>query len=366
MTIREDTEQILQRCRSLGFSSAGVARAEAIGYHRELIEWLESNKHGEMSWLEKYFSQRVDPRKMLVGCRSVIAVTDWYARWKGAVEEDEIPKRHGRIAKYAQGDDYHTSMKKRLISLCDELQAEYPEARFRAAVDTAPVMEREHAARAALGYVGKHTLLIEPGVGSYFFVGEILTTLELEPSEGRIEDHCGTCTRCIDACPTKAITPYSVDATKCISYLTIEHRSLIDEKYYEAMGDWIFGCDICQEVCPHNGETEATRNVQINPAHATKRTGFDLLEVLGWNEEDRRKAFARSAMKRAKLDMMKRNALIAAGNFLKEHDDAELEARVAVIAADHAEDGLIRTTAERVIERLVVRRANDESDNHPN
>lgn len=355
----ETTNLILGRCRALGFSSAGIARAQAIDHHAELIEWLDANKHGEMSWMENYLAQRVDPRKMLVGCQSIIVVTDWYSRGNGEGEGNEMTRRQGRIARYARGDDYHKSMKKRLIKLCDELQVEYPEARFRAAVDTAPVMEREHAARAGLGYVGKHTLLIEPGVGSYFFIGEILTTLELEPSEQRVEDHCGTCTKCIDACPTDAITPYSVDATRCISYLTIEHRSLIDEKYYEAMGNWIFGCDICQEVCPHNGDTEATRKAEINLTYETKRTRFDWLEILGWSEEDRRTAFAHSAMKRAKLNMMKRNALIAAENYLAEQDDEELEMRIAAMAADNAEDAMVRTAAARVTARLGCHRVGE-------
>ena len=330
---------VLAQCEALGFARAGIAPAQPIDYADELRDWLGANKHGEMRWLEHHTALRIDPTAMLPGCQSIIVVADWYADGS----PDESTPGHGRIARYARGDDYHTSMKKRLQELCDALRCEHPQEQFRACVDTAPVMEREHAARAGIGYVGKHTLLIEPGVGSYFFLGEILTTLAIEPEpiENRVEDHCGTCTRCIDACPTDAIASYTVDATKCISYLTIEHRSLIEKQYHEAIDDWIFGCDICQEVCPHNGDTEPTRAVSVNPAYAPRRSGFDLLEVLNWNEENRRSAFVHSALKRAKLNMIKRNALIAAGNYLRNHTDEALERRITELAQceqrhDHA------------------------------
>jgi len=342
------TDEILARCRSAGFGEAGIARAEPIAYERELVDWLEAKKHGEMSYLAKYVEQRIDPRRMFAGCRSMIVVADRYAG--GAA--DELVRRQGRIARYARGGDYHKSMKKRLRQLCDELQAEYPAEFFRAAVDTAPVMEREHAARAGLGSVGKHTLLLDPGVGSYFFIGEILTTLELTPHAEPRTDHCGTCTRCLEACPTEALTPYALDATRCISYLTIEHRSLIDEEFHREMGDWVFGCDICQEVCPHNGETIATQAAEVSAVYEARRRGFDLLEILNWDEEDRRREFSGSALKRAKLEMFKRNALIAAGNFLEDQDDVELQKRISELADDADASDLIRTTAGQIRERL--------------
>ena len=352
MQVSEVTGHVLELCRSLGFGSAGVARARVIDYGDELVEWLEEGKQGEMAWLGNHRELRIDPGEMLAGCRSVVVVADWYAAG-GENEGGENSEREGRIARYARGDDYHLTMKKRLIALCVLLRKNYPEESFRAAVDTAPVMEREHGARAGLGFVGKNTLLIEPGVGSYFFLGEILTTMELVESGEVVTDHCGSCTRCIDACPTDAITPYSVDARRCISYLTIEHRSLIDEKYHEAMGDWIFGCDICQEVCPHNGGggsggVDGFDNGILNVEYTPRRAGFDLLEVLGWDEEERRAAFSKSAMKRAKLWMMKRNALIAAGNYLRDHDDVVLRERISELAGDDGEEEIVRETARRV------------------
>ncbi len=241
-------------------------------------------------------------------------------------------------------------MKQRLHTLCDELSQRYPEERFRACVDTAPVLEREHAQRAGLGAVGKNTLLIQPGRGSYLLLGEIITTLSLETSDS-LQDHdpCSTCTRCIDACPTDAITPWSVDATRCISYLTIEHRSEIDAEYHEAIGDWIFGCDICQEVCPHNQPTRRSRTQRIDEAYSERHTGFDLLDVLNWSESDRREAFSQSSMKRAKLGMMKRNALIAAGNKLRTKDDPQLRERIHQLASDDTQEPIVQQTAAQIM-----------------
>jgi len=292
----------------------GICAAAPTSRPRELLEWLEAGKHGEMTYLERHAAQRIDPGKMLPGAKSIICVADRYSDGRA---DAALKAGHGRIARYARGDDYHIVMKKRLHRLCDDLAERFPGEMFRACVDTAPVLEREHAARAGLGAIGKHTLLIEPGVGSYLLLGEVITTVELPPDESRESiDPCGTCTRCIDACPTDAITPWSVDATKCISYLTIEHRGPIDETMHEPMGDWIFGCDICQEVCPHNQPTNRTREAPVHEAYEARRDSFDLLGVMNWTEDDRRAAFSRSALKRAKLPMMKRNAIIAAGNAL--------------------------------------------------
>lgn len=323
MTLADD---ILRRCGELGFALAGVTRAEASDQAAALREWLAQGKHGEMEWLARNVEERVDPGVMMPGARSIIMVADRYAG--GGSVDPALPTGAGRVARYARGDDYHEVMKKRLHALCDALRAEHPGAEFRAFVDTAPVLEREHALRAGLGWIGKHTLLIHRDLGSWLLLGGVLTTLEIEPPAGqqRSADHCGTCTRCIDACPTRAITPYSVDARRCISYLTIEHRGPIEREFHEAMGDWLFGCDVCQEVCPHNrsrdregasdqtGESGVASRESVAPAYAPRRSSFDLLEVLGWSEDDRRRALAGSAMKRAKLEMWKRNARIVAEN----------------------------------------------------
>ncbi|MBL4591447.1 MAG: tRNA epoxyqueuosine(34) reductase QueG, partial [Phycisphaerales bacterium] len=251
--------------------------------------------------------------------QSAIMVGDLYSTRADNVDSALKPSE-GRIARYARGKDYHKVMKKRLIALADELRVMFPDDDFRVFVDTAPVLERELAQRAGLGWTGKHTLTIHPKGGSYFLLGGILSTrrfatpVEQEP----ITDHCGSCTRCIDACPTDAITPYAVDARRCISYLTIELRTEIDAEFHSAIGDWVYGCDICQEVCPHNSartiEQLGPNAGTIHEAYTPMRDRFDLLEILGWTEDDRREAFKGSALKRAKLDMMQRNARIVLKN----------------------------------------------------
>jgi len=349
-----EREWILQRCRELGFARAGIARAEPTRYEKELREWLAAGRHGEMAWLKRHEELLVDPARFVPGAKSIICVADRYGGEATERRSDEATK--GRIARYARGDDYHIVIKRRLHRLCDELEDRHPREIFRGCVDTAPLLEREHAQRAGLGAVGKHTLLIERGVGSWLLLGEIITTLELDPSQPAEPDPCGSCTRCIDACPTGAITPWSVDATKCISYLTIEHRSAVNEDLFPGAGHWIFGCDVCQEVCPHNGPARAKRDAPVHEAYAPCRDGFDLLEILNWAEGDRRAAFARSALKRAKLSMMKRNAIIVAGNVLMESDHPALRARIEALADDESEDELVRETAAVTLRRLAGRR----------
>lgn len=345
----ELARRVLERCRDLGFALAGICRAEPTGRAEALRAWLAAGRHGEMEYLERHADRLVDPRRLLPGAQSIICVADRYHDGTpDAPPDPDVPVR-GRVARYARGDDYHKVIKRRLFALCDELKTRYPDDDFRACVDTAPLLEREHAERAGLGAAGKHTLLIERGVGSYVLLGEVVTTLALAPSTHAAPDPCGTCTRCIDACPTGAITPWSVDATKCISYLTIEHRTAIAPALAAATGDWIFGCDVCQEVCPHNQPSQRTREARVHPAYESRHPSFDVGTVLAWTGSDRREAFARSALKRAKLDMMKRNALIVAANALRSRDDPALRARIETIAADETEPPLVRETARRAL-----------------
>lgn len=304
-------QQVLARCRELGFALAGVAEALPTQYKKQYEKWIAEAKHGEMEYLARNLTQRFDPREMVEGAKSIICVADRYF----ATDAEKRKGDHGKVARYAWGDDYHVVIKKRLHKLSDELATQFPGETFHVCVDTAPVLEREHAQRAGLGAVGKHTLLIEQGVGSYLLLGEIITTLKLEPSQvNEPSDPCSTCTQCIDACPTDAISPWSVDATKCISYLTIEHRSEIAKQFHKQIGDWIFGCDICQEVCPHNQPSLRTNEAETNQAYWPRNTSLDLLSVIDWSEQDRRDAFNKSPMKRAKLEMMQRNARIALNN----------------------------------------------------
>lgn len=314
-----DGAWVVERARAMGFALAGIADASASRYRDELIHWIDAGKHGTMQWMHEHGEKRADPNAVLEGARSAIMVADLYAKRASNIDPPIEPGQ-GRVARYARGRDYHIVMKKRLIAFVKELQLRFPDDMFRVFVDTAPVMEHELAQRAGIGWTGKHTLTIHPKIGSYFLLGGILSTRPFPPPENQspVTDHCGSCTRCIDACPTDAITPYSVDARRCISYLTIEHREPIEEGFHKAIGDWIYGCDICQEVCPHNSprsiEALPPEGRSINEAYTPIRDRFDLLSVINWTEDDRREAFRGSAMKRAKLEMMQRNAAIVLKN----------------------------------------------------
>lgn len=309
-------QDLIDRAKSLGFACAGIATLEPIEHADQLHTWVESGMHGEMGYLEEHRDIKANPQNIMDGARCALVVGDLYASRDDNIDPPLRPGS-GRVARYARGRDYHKLIKKRLMTLLLQLQEQYRDAQFKAFVDTAPLPERDLAQRAGIGWVGKHTLIIHPKLGSYLFLGGIVMTLDAAnpPEIETVSDHCGTCTRCIDACPTDAITPHRVDARRCISYLTIEHRSPIEPDLAAKMGDWIYGCDICQEVCPHNSpKPKELLNERANPAYQSDRTSFDLLEVLGWSEDDRREAFTGSAMKRAKLGMMQRNAEIVLRN----------------------------------------------------
>ncbi|MBC8522344.1 tRNA epoxyqueuosine(34) reductase QueG [PVC group bacterium] len=342
------TQQVIALCKEHGFALVGVCDAQKSKWSTEFEQWLQAEKHGEMKWLENNVELRVDPAEFVLGAESVVCVADRYA----TSEAEPVKLGHGKIARYARGQDYHKVMKKRLHKVCDALREldETQKHIFRGCVDTAPLFEREFAANAGLGAIGKHTLLIDQGVGSWLMLGAIVTTAPLEPTNNSAAvDPCGSCTRCIDACPTDAITPWSVDATACISYLTIEHRSAIDPKWFSSIGDWIFGCDICQEVCPHNYQTEKTKATKINSAYESNRSFLDLLAVLNWTEDDRRDAFRGSAMKRARLNMIRRNAVIVARNQLSKCDDKELIEKIATISKDENESEIVRDAAKQFV-----------------
>jgi epoxyqueuosine reductase len=347
---------LLDVCRSIGFAQAGLCEAKATAFGDELDRWLADGQQGSMGWLADHLDARKDPRRLLRGATSMLVVADQYADGTPDQPAADGGRARGRIARYARGRDYHRSIKRRLHALCDTLRLRFPDQQFRAFSDIEPVLEREHAARAGLGWVGKHTLVIHPVSGSYILLGGIVSTLRLDPPAAPrvVADRCGTCTRCIDACPTQAITPYRVNASRCISYLTIEHRGPIDPAMQPAMGDWLFGCDICQEVCPHN-QPASRRPREAHEAYAPARDSLDLLEVLGWTPEQRGRELSGTAIKRARLDMLKRNALILAGNRLSQPGAeglAGLRARIAAIAADAGEPALVRETAGQVLARL--------------
>jgi epoxyqueuosine reductase len=368
-------DAIEARARELGFALVGVTRA-APSAHRDALErWIAAGKHGEMQWIAERAAEACDVRTLLRNARTVISVGDRYH--DGRPDRVDAASARGRIARYARGKDYHDVIRDRLRRLGRFIRERVPGCQTRLTGDIHPILEREQAARALLGAIGKHTLLIRPGLGSYYLLGEIITDAEVAPSDragggrGGFEvdrglpvqdrglpvqdrghtDICGGCTRCIDACPTKAITPWSVDARRCTAYLTIEHRGAIAPEFFGATGDWWFGCDICQEVCPHAQPTRASRRAGTNPQLAPRLDSVDLLEVLGWTEQDRARLVVSSALKRASLAMMKRNALLALASIARR--DPSLAMAVGVrardIAADESEDPIVRAAAEALM-----------------
>jgi len=311
---RQDKSEIVRRiAREVGFDTCGIARAAPIGRADYLREWLEAGRVGSMGYLHKHLDKRLDPRGMLEGAQSVIVVALLYHQNSPQAVEDCPAAKTGRVAMYAWGDDYHDVLGAKLNEMIERVRPALVE-KFEAfvCVDTAPIVEREWAAAAGIGWIGKNTLVLNRELGSYFFLGVVVTTLELEPDEP-VEDHCGSCTACLEACPTAAFTaPYHMDASRCISYLTIEHRGDISKPFQEMMGDWIFGCDVCQEVCPHNRKAAVTREPRFAPRETVARLPVD--EVRLWDEQEYRARFQGSAILRAKVGMMQRNARIVEAN----------------------------------------------------
>lgn len=303
--------QIRARAKALGFELVGIAPAEPSRYADYLREWLQAGNAASMDWLHRRVDERTDPAAYLPQARSVICVAmNYYVPLQ--VGDAEAPAYQGRIARYALGDDYHEIIKPRLHELSDWLKAARPDAVTRACVDTAPVMEKDIASRAGIGWVGKNSCFINEHSGSWYLLGEIVTTIDLPPDQPAV-DRCGTCTRCIEACPTGAITgPYHLDARKCISYLTIEHRGDIDPHLKPLIGDWLYGCDICQDVCPWNSKSLPTTDPVLQPRFPTG--SLDVRDVVQWDDETYRARLKGSAMKRIKLPILKRNAGIVMDN----------------------------------------------------
>ncbi len=341
-------QRLVSGALARGFALAGICPALPSGRAADFREWLAQGGHGDMAFMTEYVAERLDPGRLLPGARSMLLVADRYAAHDGRAPSPA--PGHGRIARYAQGRDYHAVIKKRLHALADALRPAFPGAAFRSFADTAPVLEREHAVRAGLGWVGKHTLVIHPALGSYFVLGGILTTLDAAPppetGPDTTADRCGTCTRCIDACPTSAITPYRVDATRCISYLTIERRGTISADLATASGEWLFGCDVCQEVCPYNQpRADGPPGSAPLSAYTPRRSTLEALGVLAWTRADRTRELSGSAMKRATLDMLKRNALVVIARAWRTTGDQRLRAALDRAAGDEALPDWVRAQA---------------------
>ena len=303
--------QIREEALRLGFMACGFAKARFLEEEAPRLEqWLSNNYQGEMAWLANHFDKRLDPTKLVPGAKTVVSLLYNYYP-----EEQQKDSEAPKIAKYAYGQDYHFVLKSKLKDLLAFIQTEIGEVDGRVFVDSAPVMERKWAQEAGLGWQGKNTLLLNKKKGSFFFLAQLIIDLEVDYDDPIKTDHCGTCTRCIDACPTEAIlAPNLLDASKCISYLTIELKDSIPPQFEGQMENWAFGCDICQDVCPWNRFSSAHQEPAFKPQP-------DLLEMTSsdWHEmteEVFRKVFKKSAVKRTKYAGLQRNL-----RFLKQAEE---------------------------------------------
>jgi epoxyqueuosine reductase len=297
-------DTVKARALELGFDRAAIGPAAPAEHARAFDAWLAAGHAGTMDYLARTRDDRVDPGRLLPGCRSVVAVALVYAR-----REDDGPA-WAPVARYARGRDYHDVMRPRLRELALTIERAVGEGtRTRVAVDTSAVLERDLAARAGLGFTGKNTNLLAPGLGSHFFIGIVLTTADLG-SDPTVPDRCGTCTACLDACPTAAfVAPYVLDARRCISYLTIEHRGDVDEVLRPALADWLFGCDVCQDVCPWNRRAAVSREAAFAPDAALPAAE----SLLALDESAFRLRFRATPLWRARRGGLLRNAALLLG-----------------------------------------------------
>ncbi len=344
-----DREELRRLILEAGFDNVGFAAAGAAPAREHFHEWLNRGFAAGMEYLKRRVERRTDPRNVVAGARTVIVVSRSYR------DNEPFGIARGRselaeIASYARGTDYHRVLEKRLKALTELLTSVYPAA-YRYYVDTGPVLERDWAQLAGIGWVGKNTCTIDARSGSFLFLGAIITTLAVTP-DAPATNHCGSCRRCLDACPTDAFAgPYQLDSRLCISYLNIEHRGAISEELEPAIGNLVFGCDICQEVCPFNRASgpEPEEELAARPQNRSPR----LTDLARLDRSSFRERFPRSAIRRAKFEGFMRNVIIALGNSespacLKALE--ELEAREDIMS----DDGL-RVTLERAIRRLSAR-----------
>lgn len=302
---RQLTGFIKERALREGFEKVGIVPAERLdGAHDRLLAWLGRGYHGEMLWMARDPEMRTDPRKLFPAARSVIVVAKNYYT---PAEHSDDPAT-GKVSRYAWGDDYHEVVGEKLRSLLASIKEEMPQAEGKVCVDIQPMMDKAWAARAGLGWIGKHTNLITTEYGSWVFIGELLLSIDLEYDNELVADHCGSCTLCIDACPTKAITEaYVVDSNICISYATIELRDAeFPKQVAENLEGWFYGCDICQDVCPWNRFEQTTDEPRFQPCEGN--VNADLSEIAALTSETYAERYRGSAMKRAKLSGLQRNA----------------------------------------------------------
>ncbi len=302
MNLSERSRFIKDTATRLGFSHCGISKAEFLEEEAPLLEkWLKQGRHGSMEYMERNFDKRLDPRKLVDGAKSVISLLLNYFPKETDRRDLSLPK----ISVYALGEDYHTVIKEKLFAFHQAIETAIGSVGGRVFVDSAPVMDKVWAKKSGLGWIGKNTNLINQQTGSFFFVAELILDLELE-TDVPVADHCGTCTACLDACPTQALLkPYEIDATRCISYLTIELKENIPPSFKGKMDNWMFGCDVCQDVCPWNRFSTPTKEKAFLPSpEMSAMKESDWLEM---TEEVFNKQFGKSAISRPGLKGIKRN-----------------------------------------------------------
>jgi epoxyqueuosine reductase len=326
-------QRLLSFAREIGFDSCRIAACGSAPHVDEFRNWLDEGGHGEMSYMERGEEKRCDPQKVLPGARSIVVLALNY--FQGDPKAGDTPAATGKIARYARGDDYHDLVANKLDKIDEFLRAF--DGQQKCYVDTGPVLERDHAAEAGIGWHGKSTMLIDERLGTWFFLAEVLTTLELPPDEP-VPDRCGTCERCIKACPTGAITaPHRLDARRCISYLTIELKGSIPLDLRPLIADRIFGCDDCLDACPWNRFARVSREAAFFARPST--VGIPLRDYLGLSDEDFRSLFRNSPIKRIKRRGFLRNVCVALGNVGDPSDLAALGRAAAdpePLIAEHA------------------------------
>ncbi|NUM32807.1 MAG: tRNA epoxyqueuosine(34) reductase QueG [Bacteroidetes bacterium] len=298
---QKNSQIVKKLAKDEGFDFCGISKAEFLDSEAKRLEyWLKNGFHGKMQWMENYFDKRLDPRLLVQGAKSVISLLYNYHTDKKQLNSD-VPI----VSKYAFGKDYHLTIKEKLYKLLEKINENIGKTDARVFTDSAPVMERVWAARGGLGWIGKHTLLINKSKGSFYFIAEIICDIELMP-DAPIKDYCGTCTACIDACPTGAILPGKIlDSNRCISYLTIELKDELPVEFKNKLENRVFGCDICQEVCPWNRFAESNKEADFQP-----QLEFLNMNKKDWenlNEETFNKLFKNSAIKRTKFKGLRRN-----------------------------------------------------------
>lgn len=339
--------RLRDQARVLGFDLVGIAPAAEADSFEHLRDWLARGCAGEMTYMNRHEAARRHPASILPEVRSVVMAAMNYAEVRSQKSEvrSRMSEGTGKVARYARGPDYHDVLRDRLKRLLDWVQQEVPGCRGRAVVDTAPLLERDFARRAGLGWFGKNTMLLNKRLGSYFFLGALLLDCELQTDEPHLANHCGTCTACLDTCPTKAfVGPGVLDARRCISYLTIELRGPIPEEFRPDMGNWIFGCDVCQEVCPWNRKAPPAKEPAFEPREDLE--ALDPIALLGLSEDEFRERFRGTALLRPRRAGLLRNAAIVLGN---RGDPAALPALERALRDG---DPLIQEAARWAIERI--------------